>query len=359
MNKPDPASTTPIDVAAPRAAEESTAHSGEAHEADAALDLLARHLVELGAESDTERAVKRIVPWVGSFTVHLVLIVLGFVLLTTVRGPKEEESVVITADYFQLQYEPLAALNQTVAETDQTPTQDRVETRAEQLLDERFVEIDTDPLRLLGEGASRSNPTTFAPEAREGTARFAGLTGTNARRIVFIVDASGSMIGTLQIVLDELARSIDSLSPEQSFGIVFFQQNAAVIVPPQDRLVPATAEGKVQALGWMRENVIPRGRSNPLAAIQHAMRLRPDVIFMLSNDITGSGEFEIDQADLLQALDRLNPRDPGSGRRPTQIQCVQFLDPDPLDTLRKIAEEHSGPHGYRFLSRRELGLGVR
>jgi len=35
---------------------------------------------------------------------------------------------------------------------------------------------------------------------------------------------------------------------------------------------------------------------------------------------------------------------------------VQFLDPDPLETLRRIAEQHGGPDGYRFLSRAELGL---
>jgi hypothetical protein len=37
---------------------------------------------------------------------------------------------------------------------------------------------------------------------------------------------------------------------------------------------------------------------------------------------------------------------------------VQFLDPDPLDTLRKIAEVHGGPKGYRFLDRRQLGISA-
>jgi hypothetical protein len=35
---------------------------------------------------------------------------------------------------------------------------------------------------------------------------------------------------------------------------------------------------------------------------------------------------------------------------------VQFLDPDPLDTLRKIAQAHGGERGFRFLDRAELGL---
>ena len=60
--------------------------------------------------------------------------------------------------------------------------------------------------------------------------------------------------------------------------------------------------------------------------------------------------------DLLDLLDELNPVEARSGRRRTQINCVQFLDPDPLETLRRIAERHGGPNGYRFLSRSERGL---
>ncbi len=336
-----------------------SAPPGDAPEGD--LDQLARHLVELGAETETERAVKRIAPWVGSFLIHLGLIVLGFLIVAAWRTvASEEESVIITADYYQLEYEPLASLQTTPSEEDQTPLQDQIEVESvEQMLDERFAEVDTDSLQLISDAASRSRPTTFAPEAREGTAKFAGLTGTNARRIVFIVDASGSMIGTLQIVLDELARSIDQLSPQQSFAIIFFQENQALAVPPADRLIPAERDEKIRALKWVNDQIIPKGRSNPLEAIQLGMRLKPDVIFMLSNNITGSGQYEIDQSELLATLDRLNPVTRETGQRATQIQCIQFLDPDPLDTLRKIAEAHSGPHGYRFLSRRELGLGVR
>jgi hypothetical protein len=99
------------------------------------------------------------------------------------------------------------------------------------------------------------------------------------------------------------------------------------------------------------------------------------VIFLLSTDITGSGEFEMASDEILRRLNTLNPLDPETGRRLTRIQCVQFLDPDPLDTLKRIAREHAGgsppmnaapqidgapgsgePTGFRFLSREQLGL---
>ena len=128
------------------------------------------------------------------------------------------------------------------------------------------------------------------------------------------------------------------------------------MVPPTTRLVSATPDAKVAALRWIDENVIPQGLSNPLKAIETALAFKPDVIFLLSDNITGSGEFEIDRDDLLAQLDQLNPKDPKTNRRGTQISCVQFLYPDPLQTLQRIAQEHGGPNGYKFLTAAELGL---
>jgi len=163
------------------------------------------------------------------------------------------------------------------------------------------------------------------------------------------------MIGALPIVLKELERSLDGLTPRQQFSVAFFRRNEALVVPPVHRLIRATEDEKRRVLTWCREEVTPEGRSNPIEAIRAAVRLKPDVIFVLSDNITGSGEFEIDQAELLALLDRLNPADE-DGRRPVQINCVQFLDPDPLDTLRRIAEVHGGTRGYKLLNRAELGL---
>jgi hypothetical protein len=187
--------------------------------------------------------------------------------------------------------------------------------------------------------------------------RFAGTAGSNARSIVYVIDASGSMISHMQIVIDELSRSLEGLNPKQSFNVIFFQKNQALAVPPANQLLPATDQDKLRALQWIHDNIVPLGRSNPLAAIELAMSHKPDVVFILSEGITGSGEFEIDQRDLLARLNELNPVDSGTGRRRTQINCIQFLDPDPLDTLKIIAQEHGGANGYKFLSRAELGLG--
>ena len=76
---------------------------------------------------------------------------------------------------------------------------------------------------------------------------------------------------------------------------------------------------------------------------------------LVSTDITGSGEFEIDTDELLAEIDQLNPRN-RNGQRPVRIRCLQLLDPDPLGTLKRIAEEHGGPGGYAFIDRNQIGL---
>jgi hypothetical protein len=186
---------------------------------------------------------------------------------------------------------------------------------------------------------------------------FAGLRVVQAGSIVYVVDASGSMIGTLPVVLDELERSLGRLGPTQRCALLFFQRNRPV-APSDLRLLPAGPETTRTLMEWARRTIRPAGRSNPLAALEQALALRPEVVFLLSTAITGSGEFDMSREEILAALDRLNPIDPATGRRPTRIQCVQFLDPDPTGTLEAIAARHGGADGFRFLSREALGLGV-
>ena len=292
-------------------------------------------------------------PWVVSAGVHAGLIGLGFLVTWTVVSLNDKEPVLVVAQFDALSYDPLSSL-----ETDPLPVPDAAAPSESfrRALAETMADLDTAELSLaLEPGPAASAQVEFAPAQGANSATFVGMTTSNARRIVYVIDASGSMIRSLQIVIEELARSLGTLSPRQQYAVIFFQRNDAVMVPPANRLETATPEAQLRTLEWIDDHVIPAGRSNPLAAIERALGLEPDVIFLLSENITGSGEFEIDQADLLDLLDQLNPVEGGSRRR-TQINCVQFLDPDPLDTLKKIAARHGGPDGYRFLSRAELGL---
>ncbi|UCD74659.1 MAG: hypothetical protein JSV91_12825 [Phycisphaerales bacterium] len=322
---------------------------------------LALRLTTLGVETPTERKVKRVVPWVASAAIHIGLIVLGLLVTwTVVVLQQEEEPVLIIADFDAMTYDPVAALDANLDTETERAVQDRLPTEPEPPSDvpDDLSDWEMDPVSLIVDAGGESSLAEFAPRPLEGSATFIGLTSTNARRIVYVIDASGSMMASLQVVIQELRRSLDGLAPPQQFGIIFFQRNEAVVVPPPNRLIRAMEQEKRRVMDWIDagRNVVPGGRSNPLKALERALALDPDVVFLLSTNITGSGEYEIDQEDLLRRLDELNPIDSKTNRRQTQINCIQFLDPDPLDTLRKIAAIHGGERGYKFLDRRELGL---
>jgi len=304
---------------------------------------------------EPQRPVERIVPWVASIGLHAGLVGLAFLITWTVVRQRDEKPVLIVADFDAMHYDPLEPMKAQAGEAEPLPDQ----TAAEPLdveLSSQLAALEAPTLSLHLDSAPPVTAADFAATAAHAAASFVGLTTTNARTVVYVIDASGSMIGSLPIVVDELSRSLASLSEQQSYGVIFFQRNDAVVVPPAGRLQPVTAEARQRTMRWIHEHVTAAGRSNPIGALKKALAWRPDVIFLLSEDITGSGEFEIDQRELLALLDRLNPADASTGRRATRINCIQFLDPDPLETLQKIAEQHGGADGYRLLGRRELGV---
>jgi len=320
---------------------------------------LEERLAELGAETPAAHRVRSLAPWVISPAVHVLLLLIGFLITWNVVARQEDKSVEIVADFYAPVYDPLAKMD--LESSTDTPKLQETLIPTEIIKPEELAETplaEVDPLQLFSDAQAMSSLAEFAPHAAEGSASFVGLKATNARRIVYVIDASGSMLRSLKYVIEELARSLDGLSPRQSYAIVFYQRADAIMVPPLRELSRAVPEAKLRSLEWINQNIIPSGNSNPLSAIQEAIKLRPDAIFLLSDNITGAGQFEIDQHDLLDLLDRANPIDKATGRRTTQINCIQFLDPDPLNTLEEIARIHGGQNGYRFLDRRELGLGA-
>jgi hypothetical protein len=296
--------------------------------------------------------------WVVSAGLHVLVAILAFLVTWTVVRWTETPRDPVTASFESASFEPLASLSDLEPTSDPLTETTALESAVEESLEQALAEAAAGPLDLIaGTGRERAAAATAVGMVAE-TASFAGLRATNARTIVYVVDASGSMIGSFRTVLEELSRSLAGLVPVQSFAVIFFQRNLAIPVPPANRLVPASRAASQQAVEWATKNVIPSGRSNPVEALTRALALRPDCIFLLSSNITGAGQFEIDRADLLATLDRLNPLDSGTGRRRSQIQCIQFLDDDPLDTMRTIAERHGGEGGYKFLDRDELGLAA-
>ncbi len=242
----------------------------------------------------------RVVPVVASIGLHAAFIAICLVITWTVVAPgTDRKPAIVTAEFDALTYDPLVPLNADLSAIEDAPAEHvGPAARAAPAGPAAGATGDLADLKLptMALGLDSSPPSRADFRAgRAEAASFVGLTTTNAKHIVYVIDASGSMIPTLPIVIGELSRSLSALSDRQSFAIIFFRRNAALMVPPAGRLPTATPEARRLALAWIDENVVPAGRSNPLAAIEKALGLEPDVIFLLSENITGSGEFEIDQ----------------------------------------------------------------
>ena len=112
--------------------------------------------------------------------------------------------------------------------------------------------------------------------------------GVDGRRFVFVLDCSRSMnhphdseaktrFKRLKL---ELVQSIAAMADSQEFYLVFF--NDGPIAMPSSRTVPASLAAKQHYLSWM-QTLKADGNTDPTAAMQIALRLRPDVIYFLTD----------------------------------------------------------------------------
>lgn len=197
--------------------------------------------------------------------------------------------------------------------------------------------------------ASAGEPT--AKVSSPSPVSFAGVQASRASRVVYVVDASGPMTGSLPFVKAELARSVSRLLPSQSFQVVVFRDPGAGVPAPAVQtfgggtsLLDATDATKVSLGAWLAA-IEPGGGSDlrPGLRAAFAMSPPPDLVFLLTRRIRRTGNPALAEQQLrgtLAELNALNARDPRSGQRPTIIKTLQFLDEDPTGLLPAIAREH-------------------
>lgn len=312
-------------------------------------------------------------PWVLSLLVHGVITVLAFFFVWTVTLPPHDpgpETVISFIDPAPVE----VRRDENLTEMPEAPRASLPDVLPE-------LPAPSDPLP----DAPLPEPTQQAPDLlrtdlpedqalveqrRFPDVNFGGLGVSNAEDVVYVVDASGSMVSTLPIVMAELKKSLRNLAPTQRFQIVLFQSTPGgrgnpwvAVEHPADvgtqikklRYMYASRRNIEWTCDWL-DHVDAKGRSNPVPALEMAIQLQPDAVFLLSNVITGAGEWEQDATEILAGLDALNPIDRRSGRRTIAIKTIQFLDEDPSGLLEKIGRLHGGRDGYTFISREDLGL---
>lgn len=170
--------------------------------------------------------------------------------------------------------------------------------------------------------------------------QFFGLGGEarSARRIIYVVDRSGSMIGVFEDLRKELKRSVDRLRKSQKYHVIFYSSDPPIEAPPS-RLVHAIRASKTRTFAFI-DQVIPEGMTQPIEAMRRAFRLKPDLIYFLSDG-------DIPEAELLKEnLAKWNRSEK------VKIFTIAYVSGAGRHLLEEIAREHNGE--FRFVSEYEL-----
>ncbi|MEM9883631.1 MAG: vWA domain-containing protein [Planctomycetota bacterium] len=280
------------------------------------------------AEDEPAGPLVWLVPWVISLLAHAGLVVVAVFVVWSVRQVLEEDEVVI----------PLVTLSETPGGPPlEVEVQQRVETieqtpapetppLPEPPLPEADLLLD---LELPGVGEPAAAAPSFEPtlaDAAEFDTNFFG-SGGNAEDIVFVLEADGSILSDYPQIVGELSVTLRDLSEKQKFAVIVFDGEAVKPVPP-GRLTRATADAKARAVAWLRPdagNVRTAGSGDPVAALELAFRLRPQLVFLLSQNLynPGRGEYELQRSDILAAFD-------AAQRRNIAVNTIEFNDLDQL-----------------------------
>lgn len=303
--------------------------------------------------------VGQMLPWGVSVVLHAALVLLAiFIAWQTLVAQTQPDELVIPTTTFDRQ--SVIPFRQVTSQrlVSGSSAAHRSISQSERSLASSIARTSS-PLTLIGVASSqsgKSHPFDSTGNDVIGVGTVFEVPG-HATRIVYVVDASGSLIDTMPFVLAELKRSILELENEQRFAVVFFQNGRVVEAPPLG-LKPATGENREAVNRWLDAssgNIAPMWLTSPMAAIRKALSYKPQLVLLLSDNVTGRGRYEIQQSVLIKAIE-------GANTAGARINTIQFLYPDPLEnpaagrqgTLRMIADRSGGV--YRFVAAAELGI---
>jgi hypothetical protein len=160
--------------------------------------------------------------------------------------------------------------------------------------------------------------------------------GKEVRKIVFVCDASGSMLNKFASLKHELLRETHTLAGIQSFDIVFMKEAGCDVM--NKTLVRADDASRRKAAEFL-DNIAPRGETNPIPAIEAAFALKPELIYLLTD-----GDFPDNQA----AIAKIRELNKGQGIKMNTIAFVNESDTDTafIDLLKQLAHENGGVYTH-------------
>lgn len=295
----------------------------------------------------------------SSLALHAGLLILGLLTYKVVEtvAPAQREQVVIP-DAAIVEGAPIGGVPDPglgedplrAAAAEQIATDDRWSDPAQAATDRLMGggdEMEDDSVigigpRVAGVGEGRGEADGGAPALPFGPpgggaglgpqAPFLGLSG-NARRVVYICDASGTMMTVFPSVRAELRKALDVLKPIQAFNVIFFKDEQTMTVS-RDGLLVANADNKRGAVEFAQA-MSAAGLTDPLPAIRMAFAQKPELIYLLTDGFDNVDSFDA----VIEEFRRLN-RD---RRVRVNAILIRSAEAEQLEqVLRTIAEENGG-----------------
>jgi hypothetical protein len=261
--------------------------------------------------------VHTIFPLATSLFLHLSILIVGICLYQAaklVNNPNREQLIIPQSK--GLERNPMAALNHSNLDLDPTrrAMQDTLkDAREDQMPDivktsigsmgglnginDPSLDLGLNPSRTPGSGSlaiGTSSPGSIpwgTPGGGTTKVRIITSEGTG-QRVIFLCDASGSMLSVFGALKTQLKQSINSLdvTQGQQFNVIFFGDGQPMPLFA-DGVHIANADNKKLAMDFV-DAAICAGGTLPLPAIGMAMREKPDLVFVLTDGFDQIASFD-------------------------------------------------------------------
>ena len=106
-----------------------------------------------------------------------------------------------------------------------------------------------------------------------------------ANSVAFVIDASRSMSGIrFERARTELLNALSKLQPHQRFFVVFYTNETYPMFFPDNtiKLIPAEEKNLRRVFSWIEQSQV-QGGTEPQLAVALTLKLKPDVVFFLSD----------------------------------------------------------------------------
>jgi len=198
-----------------------------------------------------------------------------------------------------------------------------------------------DPSAIFAEEAARKQAL-----AARGPSTSLGLFGSgraSGRSFVFLIDRSKSMggagLGAMAAAENELVRAVQQLKPNHKFQIIAYHHQC-VFLHKKRILLPATEENKKSIHEYL-SGLAAFGATEHMTGLMTALRLAPDVIFLL----TDGGDPHLSAVELARIATLADGK--------TAIHCIQFGSgprQGEASFLERLAAYCDGGYGYVDMS---------